>query len=126
MSPLRQDTSTTHIAARLWVLCFALLLALVPVNSYAKTGNAHSISGLVQQLNAWTTLHDNSLRLGLKSEPSEQAPADAGSPDWDAVNSGWHDHFQPQHVVSSVTEILSPDLSACAYLRPYLRAPPLS
>ncbi|MTI64811.1 hypothetical protein [Methylophaga sp.] len=126
MSPQQQDTSTSQIAARLWVMCFALLLASLPVISYAKTGSTFSSTGLVKQLEARIALHDNSLRLCLKSEQSEQTSADAGSPDWHPVNDGWHDRFQDHNTVSSLTEIVSAEFSASAYLRPYLRAPPLS
>ena len=126
MSPQQQDTSTSHIAARLWVLCFALLLASLPVISYAQSGNTESSTGLVKRLDARTALHDNSLRLSLKSEQSGQTSADSDSADDQAINPAWYVPVKGRNTVSSVTEIFSAQLDDCAYLRPYLRAPPLS
>jgi len=126
MSPQQQHFITHHIAARLWVLWFAFLLALLPVSSYSNSADSHSDTGLVSHLDAQTVWHDTGLRLGLKTEQSGQTAPDSDPPDWQALLADGLFTGHAGSLVSKPTGIFSVTASDNRFLRPYLRAPPLS
>ncbi|MCX4191273.1 hypothetical protein [Methylophaga sp. OBS1] len=121
----QQRLLTHHIAARLWILSFAFLMALLPVAAYFNSANNHSDTGLVSHLDTQIALHDNGLRLGLKTEQSGQSSVDIDPPDWQALVSVWLSLFYFHSSLSSLTRHLSAKASASRFLRPHLRAPPL-
>lgn len=126
MSPKLQNLSPTFIASRLWVISFAFLLALLPVSSYFNSSQSHPDSGLVAQLETQTLLHDNGLRLGLKTEQSGQLSPDIDPPDWQALVPTWLSSHCLHASQCSLAQLSAVEVTASRFLRPYLRAPPQS
>lgn len=125
-SPQQRSLLTHHIAARLWVLSFAFLLALLPVAVSFDSANNLSDTGLVTHLDAQTALHDNGLRLSLKKDQAGQASADNDPPEWQTLIPVW---LLSVHITTSqwsLNRLFSAKASLSRFVRPYLRAPPLS
>lgn len=121
----QQSLSVRTSASLLWLVCFALLLSLLPVAPYGKAISVGGTTGLVNQFDSLATLYDNHFRFSqAKEHKSEHSSADTDPTDWHIVVSAPVFTECLICIGRSTSVPAKPAFSRTAYLRPLLRAPP--
>lgn len=115
---------SVSVATRLWLLCLALLLATLPVASYAKALSFQGDNALDIQLESRTVVHEYQGRLSLSSETLTQTDVDHEPPDWLAQVPTSALLAEPFFKTASVVLPQTVEALRYRFFQPLLRAPP--